>query len=89
MGILGQIDIELQKDLLDFVKAQEEKPYPHVLRDSLLAMALREIIDGNARISGWAKNDSKKTVYIELTFWENEESEAGEADHADDPQPVP
>lgn len=64
MGILGQIDIELQKDLLDFIKAQEQKPYPHVLRDSLLAMALREIIDGNARISGWAKNDSKRPFIL-------------------------
>lgn len=31
MGLLGQIDIELQKDLLNFVKEQEEKPYPHRL----------------------------------------------------------
>lgn len=73
MGILGQIDLELQKDLIEFVKEQEAKPYPHVLRDSLLTMALEEIISGNARISGYAKNDAKGTAYIELTFWENKE----------------
>ena len=36
MGLLEQIDMELQKDLLNFVKEQEEKPYPHTLGDALL-----------------------------------------------------
>lgn len=72
MGLLGMIDAELQKDLVDFIKEQEAKPYPHVLGDSLIADILGEIINGNARMSGCAKNDSKKTMYIELTFWENE-----------------
>ena len=76
MGLFGMIDAELQKDLIDFIRRQEEKPYPHVLGDSLLAEALKEIINGNARMSGCAKNDAKKTMYIELTFWENETTEA-------------
>ena len=83
MGLLGMIDAELQKDLIDFIRRQEEKPYPHVLGDSLLANVLKEIINGNARMSGCAKNDVKKTMYIELTFWENETTEAhGDADGA-------
>jgi hypothetical protein len=77
MGILGQIDMELQKDLIEFVKEQEAKPYPHVLGDSLITMALKEIINGNARMSGCAKNDAKGTMYIELTFWENENRKEG------------
>lgn len=76
MGLLGTIDAELQKDLIDFIRQQEEKPYPHVLGDSLLAEILKEIVNGNARMSGCAKNDAKKTMYIELTFWENETTEA-------------
>ena len=76
MGLLGTIDAELQKDLIDFIRRQEEKPYPHVLGDSLLAEILKEIVNGNARMSGCAKNDAKKTMYIELTFWENETTEA-------------
>ena len=36
------------------------------------AEVLREIINGNARVSGCAKNDAKGTMYIEFTFWENE-----------------
>ena len=76
MGLFGMIDAELQKDLIDFIRQQEEKPYPHVLGDSLLANILKEIVNGNARISGCAKNDAKKTMYIELTFWESETTEA-------------
>lgn len=75
MGLFGMIDAELQKDLIAFVKEQEDKPYPHVLRDSILTMLLKEIIKGNARISGYAKNDNRNTAYIELTFWENEQQE--------------
>lgn len=76
MGLLGMIDAELQKDLIDFIRRQDEKPYPHVLGDALLANVLKEIINGNARMSGCAKNDAKGTMYIELTFWENETTEA-------------
>jgi len=73
--MLSAIDAALQKDLLDFVKKQESIPYPHTLRDAILTMVLKEIINGNARISGYAKNDNRNTAYIELTFWENEEQE--------------
>lgn len=73
MGLFGMIDTELQKDLIDFIRQQEEKPYPHVLGDSLLANILKEIVNGNARMSGCAKNDAKGTMYIELTFWENKQ----------------
>lgn len=76
MGLFGMIDAELQKDLIDFIRQQEEKPYPHVLGDLLLANILKEIVNGNARISGCAKNDAKKTMYIELTFWGSETTEA-------------
>lgn len=75
MGLLGMIDVELQKDLIAFVKEQEDKPYPHVLRDSILTILLKEVIKGNARISGYAKNDNRNTAYVELTFWENEEDD--------------
>lgn len=71
MGLLGAIDAELQKDLINFIKEQDSKPYPHVLGDVMIKIVLEEIIKGNARMSGCAKNDAKHTMYIELTFWEN------------------
>ena len=72
MGLLEQIDMELQKDLLNFVKEQEEKPYPHTLGDALLTEILKDIISGNARLSGSVTNHEKKRMYLEVSFYENE-----------------
>ena len=73
MGFLEQIDMELQKDLLDFVKAQEEKPWPHTLGDAILTTILKDIIKGDARISGSVTNHKKKRMYLEISFYENDE----------------
>lgn len=72
MGILGQIDMELQKDLLNFVREQEEKAYPHTLGDELIAEILRDIIKGDARLSGCVTNHEKKRMYLEISFFEGE-----------------
>ena len=72
MGMLEQIDGALQKDLLDFVKAQEEKPYPHTLGDVLLAEILKDIIKGDARMSGCVTNHKTKRMYLEISFYEDE-----------------
>ena len=71
MGLLAQIDMELQKDLIDFVKSQEEMPYPHTLGDVLLAEILKDIIKGDARISGCVTNHDKKRMYLEISFYED------------------
>ncbi len=80
MGILAQIDMELQRDLIEFVKEQDEKPYPHRLGDVLMNKILKDIIKGDARISGCVTNHKKKTMYLEITFFDMKESE----DTADD-----
>jgi len=72
MGLLEQIDMELQKDLLNFVKEQEEKPYPHRLGDAILVEILKDIIKGDARISGSVTNHEKKRMYLEISFFEEE-----------------
>lgn len=72
MGLLEQIDMELQKDLVNFVKAQEERPFPHVLGDVILVEILKDIIKGDARISGCVTNHKKKRMYLEISFYENE-----------------
>ena len=72
MGFFEQIDLELQKDLVDFVKAQEEKPYPHTLGDAILNEILKDIIKGDARISGSVTNHKKKRMYLEISFYEDE-----------------
>lgn len=73
MGILEQIDMELQKDLLDFVKAQKEKPYPHTLGEVILTTILEDIIKGDARISGCVTDHEEKRMYLEISFYENDE----------------
>ena len=72
MGLLSQIDMELQKDLIAFIKAQEEKPYPHVLGDDLMASIMKNIIAGDARLSGCATNHETKRMYLEVSFYEDE-----------------
>ena len=72
MGILEQIDLELQKDLVNFVKEQEEKPWPHTLGDAILVEILKDIIKGDARISGSCTNHKKKRMYLEISFYEGE-----------------
>ena len=82
MGFFERIDMELQKDLVDFVKAQEEKPWPHTLGDAILAEILKDIIKGDARISGSATNHKKKRMYLEISFYEDE----NQTEDADDEQ---
>lgn len=78
MGFLAQIDAEIQKDLIAFIQAQEKKPEPHTLGDVLLKDVFDGILKGNIRISGWAKNDEKKRVWLELTFYESQENRTEE-----------
>ena len=73
MGFLEQIDMELQKALINFVKAQKEKPYPHTLGESILTTILEDIIKGDARISGCVKDHKEKRMYLEISFYENDE----------------
>jgi hypothetical protein len=73
MGLLSQIDMAFQKDLVDFIKAQEEKPWPHTLGDTLLVEILKDIVKCDARLSGCATNHEKKRMYLEISFYENNE----------------
>ena len=72
MGFLDQIDLELQKDLVSFIKTQEADKGPHTLGDALIVSLLKEIISGNARMSGCATNHATKKMYIELSFFEED-----------------
>ena len=71
MEILGQIEAELQKDLLDFVKVQEETPLPHTVGNALIADILKKIISGDARLSGCATSCETKRMYLEISFYKD------------------
>ena len=79
MGFLDQFDLELQKDLVDFIRKQEADKGPHTLGDRLIVELLKEIISGNARMSGCATNRATKKMYIELSFFE-EDKQDGQVD---------
>ena len=78
MGLLGAIDMELQKDLIEFVKEQEKKPFPHTLGEALLKEILKDIIKGDARISGSVTNNKTKRMYLEISFYETDDEEKEE-----------
>ena len=72
MGFFAQLDAELQKDLVDFVKAQEANIEQHTVGEWLLTECVKFIVSGDARISGCVTNHEKKRMYIELSFYEDE-----------------
>lgn len=54
--------------LLQFVDAQNRKPYPHVVKDLIKQVAIEALIDDKAEVTGYCKNDELGTAYIELTW---------------------
>lgn len=80
MSFFGELDKQLQADLIAFVMEQEAKPYPHLLAKDLTASVLRHFIDGDCRMSGCAANHAKKTMYLEFTFYEDDAEEGENAD---------
>lgn len=77
MGILEQIDVELQKDLLNFVKDQDEKSKNGevVFGDYLLNELLKDLISGKCKITGTVTDHRKGKLYVEYSFKEGETNE--------------
>lgn len=65
--MLTEIDIALQKDLLDFIKQREtEKNQP--FGKVLVAELLKKLINGDCMITGCAKNDKSGKLWVEYSF---------------------
>lgn len=72
--MLTELDIALQKDLLDFIKQREsEKNQP--FGKVFVAAILRKLIDGDCRITGCAKNDKTGKLWVEYSFYEEEQGQ--------------
>lgn len=67
--MLTDIDVELQKDLLDFIKERESKPN-QPFGKVFVATLLRKLIDGDCKITGCAKNDKTGKMWVEYSFYE-------------------
>lgn len=74
MGILAQIDAELQKDLLNFVKEQDEKSKNGkvIFGDYLLNDLLKMLISGECKITGTLTDNKKGKLYVEYSFKKGE-----------------
>ena len=72
MSFFGQLDRELQNDIINFVKKQEAQERKQVFRDALSAAILRHIIDGECRITGCITDHKKKKMFVEYTFYEED-----------------
>ena len=75
MGILSQIDAELHKDLLEFVKEQDEKSENGelIFGDYLLKELLKDLISGKCKITGTVSDYKKGKLYVEYSFKEQED----------------
>lgn len=73
MSFFGQLDRELQKDIIDFVEKQEAQKGKQVLRDAISAAILRHIIDGECRITGIVTDHDKKKMFVEYSFYEEDQ----------------
>lgn len=73
MGILEQLDAELQKDLLNFVKEQDEKAKNGkiVFGDYLLNDLLKMLISGKCKITGTVTDHKEGKLFIEYSFKNN------------------
>ena len=72
MSILSQIDVELHKDLLNFVKEQDEKAKGGkvVFGDYLLNDLLKYLISGKCKITDIVTDHNKGKLYVEYSFKE-------------------
>lgn len=70
MSILSQIDVELHKGLLNFVKEQDEKSKNGkvVFGDYLLNDLLKMLISGKCKITGTVTDHNNGKLYVEYSF---------------------
>ena len=62
------LEAELQKELLEFCKAEENNTEPKPLKEILIAEVLRKIAKGQREITGMATNEETGDVFIRLSF---------------------
>jgi len=74
MSFFTELDKQLQADLISFVEEREakEKTCKTRLNDALATGILRKIIGGDCRITGSCTNNDTKKMFVEFTFYEEE-----------------
>ena len=75
MGFFQRIEEERQKELIDFVKAQEEMSESgnkRTLSDVIRADIVEKIIADDCHITGSATDHKNKKMWVEFTFYTKE-----------------
>ncbi len=68
MSFIGQIDAEMQKELLEFVKSEEDNKNPKPLKYGLVAEIFKQILHGEREITGLATNHKSGDVFVRFSF---------------------
>lgn len=66
--MLSQIDAELQKELLDFVRDSESDKTPRPLKAYLIAELIKQLVNGDREITGLATNHESGDVFVRFSF---------------------
>lgn len=72
MGFFERLDMELQKDLIEFVENENERE-GKTLGDAIKADILKKLIQGDCKITGSATDHKKKKMFVEFTFYDGDE----------------
>lgn len=75
VGFYERLNADQQNDLVNFVKAQDEKERTEgrtVLSDSIRAAIVEKIIADDCHITGSATDHNKKKMWVEFTFYDKE-----------------
>lgn len=64
------LDQELQRELIEFCKREEEDKSPKQLNYALIAELLRQLASGNRQITGMLTNHKTGDVFVRFSFKE-------------------
>lgn len=66
--MLNQLDTELQKELVEFVKQCESDKATRPLKAHLVEELLKQIVEGDREITGLITNHKTGDVFVKFSF---------------------
>lgn len=66
--MLNQLDTELQKELVEFVKQCESDKATRPLKAYLIAELIKQLVNGDREITGLATNHESGDVFVRFSF---------------------
>jgi len=66
--MLNQLDTELQKELVEFVKQCESDKTPRPLKVHLVEELIKQLVNGEREITGLITNHKTGDVFVKFSF---------------------